>query len=274
MKCGHELRSTIQPQGSDGRDCRGVDGVSESKKGEPRCKKCSQPVNEKYHSCDYCGVPLHPDGIYYSTGPRLNPDGSRTRLTESMLNEYNEADGSITKSTESMRNEDGGESRVIVPPRSDEFVGVMYSWVGWTVGSMVFYKIAMDAAFNRDISVVASAILGLMVASSVYISARFYVLPYGRHLARLALGTPSNFFLACVPIWVVSVLSNVILGKLVVFGFSKNLNYVFGRDVFFRFSYHYMDENYIFWAIIGIPITVHLILILLSGLRPDLKKLR
>lgn len=236
--------------------------MSESEKGEPRCRKCSQPVIAVSGTCDHCGNTLQPDGIYYSTGPR------RDRYGEVISEKQNTTENISAYKKVRMGSEEDGAKRVKGFAQSGEFVGTVFVWVGWIVGSMVFYKVALDAAFVRDVSIIAAAILGFMVTTSAHVSAWFYAIPFDRHRARVILGTPSNFLVACLPIWVLTALSNIVLGKLIVFGFSKRLNTELGRDVFYDLGRSSIDESFLFAAIIGIPITVHLITILLSARRP------
>lgn len=155
--------------------------------------------------------------------------------------------------------------------------GELIGWTcvtgAWGVGAMIFFKVAMDAAFYKDISIIGSALLALMVAATLFISAGFYAVKFGQHQARVLLGTASNFLFACLPIWIVTVLSNIILGKLIVFGFSKKLNRDLGGDVFYDLGRSFLDESLLFAAIIAIPITLHLLMILMSARRPDREEL-
>ena len=60
--------------------------------------------------------------------------------------------------------------------------------VGWAIGTMVFFKIAMDASFVRDVSLVGALILGAMTGISVYVGSAFYATKMGEHFARVKFG--------------------------------------------------------------------------------------
>ena len=43
----------------------------------------------------------------------------------------------------------------------------------WALGSFVFFKVALDASFYPDVTVVASLLMGAMTTTSVYASSSF-----------------------------------------------------------------------------------------------------
>lgn len=131
----------------------------------------------------------------------------------------------------------------------------------WAVGSLIFFKVALDAGFSRDVSIIGAALLGLMTAVSVLISARFYAAKLGRHQFRKLYGDPPNFLLACFPVWAIATFSNIVLGKLIVFGFSKKLNGNLGGSVLLDYGrFSHFDDRLLFAIVIAIPITVHLVM--------------
>lgn len=134
----------------------------------------------------------------------------------------------------------------------------------WGLGSFVFFKVALDANFYRDISVVAAILLGVMIAISVFVSAFFYATRIGVHLARVRFGKPSNFFGSALIVWLLTALANILVGKAIVFGFSKSFNGELGGELLFK-SRSYTDEGLLFVAFIAIPITIHFLTILFSA---------
>lgn len=131
----------------------------------------------------------------------------------------------------------------------------------WAFGSFVLFKVVLDVAFSRDVTVTASLLLGIMVAISVFASGYFYATKMGVHLAKIRLGRPSSFFGSAFSVWLVTALLNVGVGKAIVFGFSKKFNREFGGDLLFQGSYN-TDEGILFSMLIIIPVTLHFISVL------------
>ena len=136
--------------------------------------------------------------------------------------------------------------------------------VGWAIGTMVFFKIAMDASFVRDVSLVGALILGAMTGISVYVGSAFYATKMGEHLARVKLGQTSSFLGMTLWIWLGITAVNIILGKLLVFGFAKKLNRDLGNHVFYDFGTYNLDDSLIFMTIVSAPVLLHYIMVMIG----------
>ena len=134
----------------------------------------------------------------------------------------------------------------------------------WGLGSFVFFKIVFDVSFYReDVSVLAALLLGVMVSISVYVSTHFYATKMGVHIARIRFKQPSNYLAQTIKIWLIAAISNIFLGKGIVFGFAKEFNRALGGDLLFRFTYSQYEERcMIFIGLVIIPVTVHFFTIL------------
>lgn len=127
----------------------------------------------------------------------------------------------------------------------------------WGFGAFIVYKTVMDAAFYPDISIVAAFILGVITSASVFFGSGFYAARLGIYLARIRLGETPNLFGLMAPVFGVLALLNIVVGKIVVFGFSKEMNdYELGGDVFFEFT-DSVGEALVFSFIILIPLTAN-----------------
>ena len=92
----------------------------------------------------------------------------------------------------------------------------------WGLGSFIYFKVALDAGFNRDVTVLAAVLLGIITSIGVYFSGFFYAAKLGKHLARIRLREESGFFRSGILVWIVGVLISVILAKFLIFGFSDS----------------------------------------------------
>ncbi len=133
---------------------------------------------------------------------------------------------------------------------------------GWVFGGLLFFKIAIDALFYSDVSIIGALLLGIMVGISAFISAGLYAVKMGQHLARVNMGQRSNFFSATMLIWIIVIIINVLIGKLLVFGFAKSFNHSLGGDVFYDFGRFRIDESLTFVALIALPVTLHYVSVL------------
>ena len=133
----------------------------------------------------------------------------------------------------------------------------------WWLGSFLFFKVAFDASFSRDMSVIAAVLLGVMVAISVIASGYFCATKMSAHLARVRFGQRSSYFGSAFVVWLLAAVANICVGKAIVFGFAKSLNRSLGNDVFFSFDW-YVNEVLLFAALIVIPITFHFATVLFS----------
>ncbi|MDA0787680.1 MAG: hypothetical protein O3B37_15475 [Proteobacteria bacterium] len=136
----------------------------------------------------------------------------------------------------------------------------------WGFLSFVFFKIGLDASFGRDSTVIATMLLGVLVAASVFVTSFYYAARLGRHLALVRMGQPTSLFFPMLATWGIAVAANIVVGKAIIFGFSKRLNRELGGDLLFDFGYRF-DEGIIFAILVIIPITVHFLISLLDANR-------
>jgi hypothetical protein len=87
----------------------------------------------------------------------------------------------------------------------------------------------------------------------------------GQHLARVTLGQASSFLGMTLLIWLVTAAINVVLGKLLVFGFAKRLNIELGNAVFYKFGRYNNDETLTFIGIVVVPMTLHYLTVLFGA---------
>ncbi|MCM2286837.1 MAG: hypothetical protein NDI81_18795 [Desulfobacula sp.] len=134
----------------------------------------------------------------------------------------------------------------------------------WGVLSFIYYKVALDAIFNYyGISIIAALLLGCMVSLLIFFSGQFYASKMGKHLAKIRLGLEkeSNFWAHSLGIWFMTSLLFSVVGKLIIFGFSKKLNRKLGDELFFGGG-RYFDETITFLIIILIPLAINYLLII------------
>jgi len=136
--------------------------------------------------------------------------------------------------------------------------------VGWAIGAMVFFKIAMDASFSSDVSIVGALILGAMTGVTVFMGSAFYATKMGQHLARVMTGQTSSFLGMTLLIWLGITAVNIVLGKLLVFGFAKRLNRDLGNDVFYDFGRYNQDDSLTFMALVAAPVLLHYITVIIG----------
>lgn len=129
----------------------------------------------------------------------------------------------------------------------------------WLIGAFVYFKIGLDFAFYRDVSIVGALLLAIMFGLSLLATSYMYATNMGKHLARIRLNQDTQFYPLTLGVYAAAAAVNVVLGKMLVFGFSKNLNRELGNDLLFRFRYH-TDETMVFALLIVAPITLHYIL--------------
>lgn len=131
----------------------------------------------------------------------------------------------------------------------------------WAFGAFLYFKIGLDFAFYREISVLGALLLGVMVGISAFAASYYYAVHMGTHLARVRFGGPSSFFKAALKIWILMVIADIAVAKGIVFGFSKNLNNELGGDLLFR-GRSYTDEGLLFSVLVIVPITLHFVSVL------------
>lgn len=151
----------------------------------------------------------------------------------------------------------------------------MTSVIGlWGFSSFIFFKIALDFALGATVAITCAMLLGLIVGCTIFQGMRFYAFAAGKHFARIKFGQRSSYFLSVFKVWLIIAISNILLAKMIVFGFSKELNSVLGRDLLFDFSDYYLQENLIFSAVIIFPVTLHFLAILHSVLSSSTKPIQ
>ena len=133
----------------------------------------------------------------------------------------------------------------------------------WAVGSFVYFKVSLDAAFRSDATVTAALLLGVLTAVTIYFNGFFYATKLGQHLARVRLGKASGFFGPALSVWAVSAVANSLMAKLLIFGFSKRLNRELGNDILFD-SYR-AEEGILFLALVLVPLVLQLFLVVISA---------
>jgi hypothetical protein len=97
----------------------------------------------------------------------------------------------------------------------------MSTFLVWILGTFIYFKVAFDFAFFRDITIIAALLLSLITSINVYISARFYARNLGRSLAGSYFSSKNNKFTGNILIFLSSLTTNAIIAKLIIFGFSK-----------------------------------------------------
>lgn len=127
---------------------------------------------------------------------------------------------------------------------------------GWVFILFLYFKIAFDAGFYDDISIIASLLLAIVLGIFIYFVSGAYtfkLMKYHDHpgqiptkLWRLANQTIWPFLGMC--------LGSLIVSRLLIFGFSKELNDEI--DLFDRRG-NVEDEFIMFVFIILIPVLIH-----------------
>ena len=135
----------------------------------------------------------------------------------------------------------------------------------WFLGAFIFYKVSFDAAFYKDISIIAALILAVIFTIIIHYNSFFYAMKMGIHLARKNFSQPSIYFFLSAPIFFISSAAICLVSKVIVYGFSKDLNKNLGGEIFFDLaSRSYKAETLVFIAISIAPIILHYFIILLS----------
>src|SRR5688572_7534866 len=101
----------------------------------------------------------------------------------------------------------------------------------WGFISFIFFKIALDIGLGATVTTTYALLLGAMVAVSVFHGTRFYSIAAGKYFAQLNIDQSQSYFTYTLNIWLVIATSNLLLGKMIAFGFSKELNRKLGGDL-------------------------------------------
>jgi hypothetical protein len=131
-------------------------------------------------------------------------------------------------------------------------------FLGWAFASFIYFKISFDFAL-RDISIIASLLLYLLLAASVYIASGIYsarLLPFTTGMKSPNVSILLN--LTILP-FIGVFAAYTLLGRLIMFGFSKQLDrFIDLTD--FRGG---MDEIFIvFLIIMFFPVFIHYVMCL------------
>ncbi len=115
----------------------------------------------------------------------------------------------------------------------------------WGLASFVFYKVAFEIAFDNwglGISVIAAALLSGMVAISVHYASYWYMMVYTKEAFKArVLKQEISLWDKIFGIFIVTATLNFVLGRLIIFGFSKTLNQHLGGVLWFE----YYTDNHI-----------------------------
>lgn len=130
----------------------------------------------------------------------------------------------------------------------------------WGVASILYFKLAFDAAFPRDITIVAVVALGCILVLTIFLSAKHYAIQLGRHMARVVMGQHSAFAVNSFLVLSTAAGAYVVVGWLIIIAFSKKL----ARYIDFGYS---TRTEHVFTAIalLLVPLVVHYVSILVAA---------
>lgn len=116
--------------------------------------------------------------------------------------------------------------------------------LSWSVGAFIYFKIAFDALFRRDITIIASLLMGLGIGVVVFVASGIYaarLLPYNWSPGRKP-ATCTELVLKICCLFVGVMTTYLVAARLIIFGFSKRLN---GEINFFHFGYrNKIDDDF------------------------------
>lgn len=147
----------------------------------------------------------------------------------------------------------------------------------WSLASFLYYKVAFAATF-QSISIIAALLLALMVGIAIHYLTYWLALVQGRHLALVTLGRAQSFPKFSVFILGMSALFAVIVGKLIIYGFSEKLSrLISGRDILYDLGSSWKTEQALTcMALLAAPLILHgmtcLYAVLVSGKHAHLQR--
>jgi hypothetical protein len=131
----------------------------------------------------------------------------------------------------------------------------------WAFVAFIYFKVAFDAVFEYiGISIVASLLMGAIFGGVVFFFSGQYFLKLNKYNAKPKQFQATFWDLISITIWqfLGSVIVYAVISRLVIFGFSKELNRQI--DIFRR---NKLDDDFIlFLCLIALPLLVHYIMTL------------
>ena len=125
----------------------------------------------------------------------------------------------------------------------------------WGILGFVFYKIVYDVSFHHNLTITASVLLALLSVGLVNLSSMVYANQFT--IAKMNAAKNRNWFVifarAAFMITIVSVVINIAVSRLIIFGFSKRLN---GEIEFYK-TYDGLEDFYIMLAICAFVPVMH-----------------
>ncbi|RZT91074.1 hypothetical protein EV681_4597 [Advenella incenata] len=137
----------------------------------------------------------------------------------------------------------------------------------WGFGAFIFYKVAYGVMAHSGITVLASLLMAVALSLSLFIMMRFNAIEILRYQADPipASGSRStlhSLYIRLVKIFIVGSIAFALLSKLVVFGFSSDLNGYLGWRRNVLFSSGRLEESISFILIAIAPMFIHFIIII------------
>lgn len=134
----------------------------------------------------------------------------------------------------------------------------------WFIATFIYYKASFPVVFgygsgssSGEISIMASLLLAVMVAISIFHSTHHYLIKQELALGAVASGQEQTFVKDSLRILSIFLTTNLILGKIIIYGFSKELNRIIsGKSLLFKGGY-YAYEGFLFFIIVLAPLLLH-----------------
>ena len=145
-----------------------------------------------------------------------------------------------------------------------KMLGVFAAWVFFT---FLYLKIALDALFYNDVSVLAALLMGGVLGTVIVFVSGIYSIQLIRYNVRsLAKGYSAGgaVWRTLLP-FAVAVAVYVAISRLIVFGFSKNLHRELGRV--FDYRHNLNDDFAMFAAVVFAPLALHYLMVIFHGQR-------
>ncbi len=137
--------------------------------------------------------------------------------------------------------------------RGEQMIGIIG---GWAFATFLYFKIVFDAAFSRDITIIAALLMGVAFGVLVFTFSGVYamrLLEFNWSPGKITATVSQLISRTIIPL-IGAVIVYGLVARLLIFGFSKKLNY--SIDVFnYRGN---IDKDFVtFVLIIFLPIIVH-----------------
>jgi hypothetical protein len=128
--------------------------------------------------------------------------------------------------------------------------------IAWGIGAFVYFKVAFDAAFRADISIVAAFLLAVFVAGIVFAASGLYaarLLHYNWSPGTVK-ASAGELIRKSFGLFLLIYISYAIISRIIIFGFSKRLSSEI--DVF-SYKYEPSDEVLSYLFITILPVALH-----------------